>query len=195
LGTGLFVAGLTGLGYTIQAGGNFSWEHWGVQLALGFAVGVAGAGASAATDSVMADYMLGSGSRILAMGLTGAATGALGGMFSTAMTNLDNGRSGSRGIGWAAIVGAGTGFSGGATAEGLSGSSAFSEMERPPPPDEEYTIHSENDPRNWEDPPPARPLNRVVKPGTLNKIVVKTPPLWFGLGGKAIIAFGPQWTW
>ena len=195
LGTGLFVAGLTGLGYTIQAGGNFSWEHWGVQLALGFAVGVAGAGASAATDSVMADYMLGSGSRILAMGLTGAATGALGGMFSTAMTNLDNGRSGSQGIGWAAIVGAGTGFSGGAAAEGLSGSSAFSEMERPPPPDEEYTIHSENDPRNWEDPPPARPLNRVVKPGTLNKIVVKTPPLWFGLGGKAIIAFGPQWTW
>jgi RHS repeat-associated protein len=195
VGTGLFVAGLTGLSYTIQSGGNFSWEHWGVQVALGFAVGVAGAGASGVTDSLLADYMLGSAGRILAMGLTGAASGAAGGAFSTSMTNLDNGRSGSQGVGWAAVVGAGTGFAGGAAAEGLSGSGALSEMERPPPASDEKINYSSDDPAIWEDPPVAKPLMRVLKPGTSYKIIVKTQPLWFGIGGKAIILYGPQWTW
>lgn len=196
IGTGLFVAGLTGLNYTIQAqmAGNFSWEHWGVQVGIGYTVGSVGALGGAAVDSMLADYMLGGAARIGAMALMGAATGAAGAAYSTYMTNLDYGRSGTQGIGWATVVGAGTGALGSGASEGLSGTGSFSDPVEPPPGkidlDDNRPFELDADENVVSQPP-----RRVLKPGLFTKFVVKSQPLWFGIGGKAIIGFGPQWTW
>jgi RHS repeat-associated protein len=189
VGTGLLAAGLTGLAYTVQSGGNFSWEHWGVQLAIGFAVGAAGAGAGAIADEVAAGVELGSAERIAFMAYVGALTGAAGNAVGTVLTNLDNGKSASQGVGWAAVVGAGTGGAAGALGEGLSGTFSEEAPSRIIASDDEDLVYVQR---------PGTPgwlRTRVVKPGVGIKFIVKSPPLWFGIGGKALIAYGPQWTW
>jgi RHS repeat-associated protein len=194
LGGALLSAGINGFVYNAtHTGDNFSWEHWGVQLGVGAAVGVfaggLGAAAGAMADGLAAageaSFAVGGGARLALMAFTGAVIGSGGNAFSTYVSNIDNGKPAAEGVGWAAVVGGVVGGVGGGASEGLS--SSFSRSE------------SDGEVMNrWMDDPDDGPIPkaRVFKTEVgWQKALLKAPPTVFSGGGKALLKYGPQWSW
>lgn len=189
----LLGAGISGLTYQIEGvatGQSFSWEHWGVQLGIGGAVGlfggIVGEAAGAAADSEFLDLAIGSWQRMLFMGGAGAVIGAGGNAATAYADNLDYGRPDAQGVGWAAVVGAGTGFLGGAFAEHMAGKNFFSKVDSEA---EEDVAADRAGNFYW------KPLKRKLDDTWWKQGLLRASPKGFTSGGTVLLYFGPDWTW
>jgi RHS repeat-associated protein len=191
IGGALLGAGISGLAYQIEAQAghkSFSWEHWGVQLGIGAATGAftgaAFEGAGYLASEEVFDLAIGSLARTMLMGAAGAVSGAGSNAFSTYVTNIDNGRPGAEGVGWAATVGAVTGFVGGAVAERMAGKDFYSEE-----------VWPEAEPAQdfWE--AYGKPFRRRLNDVWWKKVILRAPYAGFTSGGKAVLYLGPNWSW
>jgi RHS repeat-associated protein len=188
IGGALLGAGISGLTYNIETAAaheDTNWNHWGVQLGIGAATGAFGGAvgevATAAADSL--ELAVGSASRMLLMGAAGAVIGAGGNAFTTYIDNIDYHRSGGEGVGWAAVVGAGTGFLGGANAERLAGKDSFS-----------IEVEEDASSRNFMNSLEVK-MKRKLDDTWWKTAILKGSPKVFTSGGSVLLYFGPQWTW
>jgi RHS repeat-associated protein len=188
IGGALLGAGISGLTYNIETAAaheDTNWNHWGVQLGIGAATGAFGGAvgevATAAADSL--ELAVGSASRMLLMGVAGAVIGAGGNAFTTYIDNLDYHRSRGEGVGWAAVVGAGTGFLGGANAERLAGKDSFS-----------TEVEEDASSRNFMNSLEVK-MKRKLDDTWWKTAILKGSPKVFTSGGSVLLYFGPQWTW